>query len=105
MKKPLIMFDKTEVIAYATIVGEMNKKSQKLLNLTPDNFTKISFVPYKERKLFKSVDSEKIVLTLRGYAKPVEYTKKEHSHYYNDYKTSFEKFAKDNGIVLLDETK
>ena len=51
------------------------------------------------------MDSEKIVLTLRGYANPVEYTKKDHSHYYNDYKASFEKFAKDNGIVLLDETK
>ena len=44
MKKPRIMFDKTEVIAYATIIGEMNKKSQKLLNLTPDKFSKISFV-------------------------------------------------------------
>ena len=105
MKKPLIMFDKTEVIAYATIVGEMKKKSQKLLNITPDRITRISFVSCKERKLFKIVDSEKIVLTLRGYANPVEYTKKDHSHYYNDYKASFEKFAKDNGIVLLDETK
>ena len=105
MKKPRIMFDKTEVIAYATIIGEMNKKSQKLLNLTPDKFSKISFVPCKEKKLFKSVDSEKIVLNLRGYARPVEYTKKENISYFETYKKNFEKFAKDNGITFSDETR
>ena len=33
MAKPKIMFDKTEIVANATVVGEMNKKSQKILRL------------------------------------------------------------------------
>lgn len=105
MKKPRIMFDKTEIVASAIIVGEMNKKKQKLLNLTPDSFSKISIVPCKERKLFKMVDSEKIVLNLRSYANPVEYTKKDNAEYFESYKQNFEKFAKDNGVSFFDETK
>lgn len=105
MAKPKIMFDKTEIIANATVVGEMNKKSQKLLRLSADKFSQISFVPCKERKLFKKIDSEKIVLNLRGFARPVEYTKKDNAAFFESYKESFVKFAKDNGVSLVDEIK
>lgn len=104
IKKPIIMFDKTEVVMLATIVGDMKKKSHRLLNLTYDKFTKIAFVQCKERKLFKTVDSEKIVLTVKGYAKPIEYSKKENSAHYQEYKKGFEKFASDNTITFVDET-
>ena len=105
MAKPKIMFDKTEIVANATVVGEMNKKKQRLLRLSADSFSQISFVPCKERKLFKKVDSEKIVLHLRGYARPVEYTKNSNEAFFESYKQSFLKFAKDNGVMLVDETK
>jgi len=105
MARPKIMFDKTEIVANATVVGEMNKKSQKLLRLSAESFSQISFVPCKERKLFKLVDSEKIVLNLRGYARPVEYSKKDNAAFFESYKQSFVKFAKDNGIALIDGTK
>ncbi|MBQ7006716.1 MAG: hypothetical protein IJN59_02685 [Oscillospiraceae bacterium] len=105
IKKPIIMFDKTEVVMLATIVGEMKKKSHKVLNLTYDKFTKIAFVPCKEKKLFKTVDSEKIVLTVKGYARPIEFSKKEHHVHYDNYKKNFEKFAKNNMISFVDETQ
>ncbi len=105
MAKSKIMFDKTEIVANATVVGEMNKKSQKILRLSSDSFSKISFVPCKERKLFKAYDSEKIVLSLRGYARPVEYTKKANAAFYESYKESFIKFSRDNNITLEDLTK
>ena len=103
--KKSIFFDKTEIVANATVVGEMNKKSQKLLRLSADKFSQISFVPCKERKLFKKIDSEKIVLNLRGFARPVEYTKKDNAAFFESYKESFVKFAKDNGVLLTAETK
>ena len=105
MAKPKIMFDKTEIIANATVVGEMNKKSQKLLRLSADKFSQISFVKCTERKLFKKIVSEKIILNLRGVARPVEYTKKDNAAFFESYKESFVKFAKDNGVLLIDETK
>ena len=105
MKKPKIMFDKTEIIAYCTIIGDLNKKSYKLLNLTFDKFTKIEFVPCKAKKLFKTIDSEKIVLTVKGYAKPIEFYKKDNAEHFDSYKAGFEKFATDNKISFVDETK
>lgn len=105
MASPKIMFDKTEIVAKAIVVNETNKKKAKLLRLSADSFSKISFVPCKARKLFKKVDSEKIVLTLRGYARPVEYSKKTNAAFYDSYKDGFAKFAKDNNVMLDDQTK
>jgi len=105
MKKPKIMFDKTEIVANATVVGEMNKKSQRLLRLSGESFSQISFVKCKERKLFKQIPSEKIVLNIRGFLNPVEYTKKDNALFFESYKESFTKFAKDNNVMLIDETK
>ena len=105
MKKSKIMFDATEIIAKAVVIGEMNKKSMRLLRLSADNFSQISFVKCKERKLFRSVDSEKIVLSLRGYANPIEYTKKGNEAFFESYKENFVKFAKNNGVMLIDKTK
>ena len=93
MKKPRIMFDKTEVVAYATIVNDLNKKSRKLLNLTYDKFTKISVVKCTEKKLFRMLDSEKIVLNITGFARPIEFTKKDNEQFFDGYKASFKKFA------------
>ena len=105
MASPKIMFDKTEIVAKAIVVNETNKKKAKLLRLNADSFSKISFVPCKVRKLFKKVDSEKIVLNLRGYARPVEYSKKDNAAFYDSYKEGFAKFAKDNHVMFEDQTK
>ena len=105
MNKPKIMFDKTEIVANATVIGEMNKKSQRLLRLSAESFSQILFIPCTERKFFRKIDSEKIVLSLRNLARPVEYTKKDNAVFFESYKESFAKFAKDNGVLLIDETK
>ena len=104
MAKRKVMFDTTEVVAATVFKDEMGKETPKILNLTYDQFLKISFVPCEERKLFKTVPSEKIVLQLKKYGQPVEYTMMKNKEFYQEYKEGFRKFAQDNRIDLIDET-
>lgn len=104
MAKRKVMFDKTEVVAAAVMKDDMGKETPKILNLTYDQFLKISFVPCEEKKLFKTVPSEKIVLQLKKYAQPVEYPMLKNKEFYQEYKEGFRIFAKENRIDLIDET-
>lgn len=104
MAKRKIEFDTTEVVLATIFKNETGKKIPKILNLPYDQFMKISFVPCEERKLFKAVPSEKIVLKLKKYAQPVEFSMMQNKEFYHDYKEGFRKFAKDNRIDLVDET-
>lgn len=104
MAKRKVMFDKTEVVAANVAKDEMGKETPKIYHLTYDQFIKISFVPCEEKKLFKTVPSEKIVLQLKKYAYPLEYTLLKNKEYYQEYKEGFRTFAKENRIDLIDET-
>ena len=106
MAKRKIEFDTTEVVLATVFKDELGKETPKILNLPYDQFLKISFVPCEETKMFfKTVPSEKIVLQLKKYAQPIEYTKMKNKEFYDSYKEGFRKFATDNRIDLIDETK
>ena len=104
MAKRKIMFDKTEVVLATVFKDDLGKEVPKILNLSYDQFSKISFLPCEERKLFKTVPSEKIVLKLKKYADPIEYTMMKNKEFYQEYKDGFRRFAADNRIDLVDET-
>ncbi len=104
MAKRKIEFDTTEVVLATVFKNETGKETPKILNLSYDQFMKISFVPCEERKLFKSVPSEKIVLKVKKYAQPIEYSMMKNKEFYQSYKEGFRKFAQDNRIDLIDET-
>jgi len=108
MKKRLIVFDTTEIVAVVNVKNEddpMKKKGNPvIMNLTYDQISKISFEPCIEKKMFKSIPSEKIVLKLKKMVQPVEYPKMENKEFYEEYKEGFREFAKQNRIELLDET-
>ncbi|MBE7041994.1 MAG: hypothetical protein E7399_00665 [Ruminococcaceae bacterium] len=105
MAKKKIEFDSTEVVLATVFKNDLGKETPKILNLPYDQFLKISFEPCEERKLFKNIPSEKIVLKLKKYAQPVEYTMMKNKEFYQEYKEGFRKFAQDNRIDLIDETK
>lgn len=106
MAKRMITFDTTEVVAMVEIPGdgEFKKAQTRIMSMTYDKFTKISFVPCKERKLFKLVPSEKIVIKLKAMRQPIEFTKMKNKEFYEEYKEGFRIFAKQNRIDLIDET-
>ncbi len=105
MAKRKIEFDTTEVVLATVFKNDMGKEIPKILNLPYDQFLKIFFVPCEERKLFKAVPSEKIVLQIKKYAQPIEFTMMKNKEFYQDYKEGFRKFAEYNRIDLIDETK
>ncbi len=104
MAKRKIMFDKTEIVAASVIRDDMGKETPKIFHLTYDQFLKISFIPCEEKKLFKTVPSEKIVLQLKQFSQPLEYTMLKNKDFFQEYKDGFRSFAKENRIDFIDET-
>jgi len=109
MAKSKIVFDTTEVVAEVEIilgdVGEPKKKKIEIMHIIYDQFVKISFEKCTERKWFKKVDSEKILLKLKSRREPVEFTKMKNKDFWEEYKEGFRVFAEKNRIELIDETK
>jgi len=106
MAKRMITFDTTEIVAMVEIPGdgEFKKAQTRIMSMTYDKFSKISFVPCTERKLFKAVPSEKIVIKLKAMRQPIEFTKLKNKEFYEEYKEGFREFARKNRIDLVDET-
>ena len=104
MAKRKIAFDETEVILSVVFKNELGKEKAKIIHATYDQFLKISFEKIEERKLFKAVPSEKIVIKLKKYKDALEFTKMKNKEFYDEYKSNFRTFAKNNRIELIDET-
>ena len=104
MAKREIVFDTTEIVAVVPVKGEFMKAAPQIMHITYDQFTKITFEPCTEKKLFKSVPSEQIVLRIKKRMDPIVYTKMKHKEYFEEYKESFRTFAQKNRIDLVDET-
>ena len=85
MTKRKIAFDETEVIMATVLKLEFGKEKAKIINATYDQFSKISIVPIEERKLFKMVPSEKIVIKLKKFGQDFEYTKMQNKEFYDEY--------------------
>ncbi len=88
--------DKTEINAvYSDKKGNFSR-----ISLTYDKVVSISFDRCEERRLFKSVPSEKITLRVRGMLEPIEYYKLKEGANFESYKRDFERFAHDNRITF-----
>lgn len=98
MSSEKIYFDKTEIVCFVA-----TKKKYVTVNLTYDKFIRISLEKCKELNWFKLVDSEKLVMKIRGREKPIEYTKLQNKKHWQHYVDGLKKFAKDNNIRFDDE--
>lgn len=93
--KSKISFDKTEIV-----VTDTTGKQVQMLNLTYDKIISIQFEKCTARKLFKNIDSEKIIMKVRNRLDPIEFYKYKEGAFFDEYKAGLEKFAKDNRISL-----
>jgi hypothetical protein len=90
-----IICDKTEVI-----LNYLDDKKYKVINLTYDQITRISFEACKEFSLFHWVPSEKITIVTKKVENSIVYTKLKHKNLFEEYKKELARFAKDNRITF-----
>lgn len=108
MAKADILFDKTEFVL------RMADKQAMTMNVRADQITTITIQPTKAKKLFKQVDSEVIILKMKGgmggpgggsdgmpLLKEAFEAKEKGS--WDKAKAQMLKFAKDNNITLHEE--
>ncbi len=99
MAKEKILFDKTELVC-----GVVFGTSASVINLKYSDIINIKFIPTPEKKLFKTVMSERIEIKCKNQQFPIVYLKSQEKKYWDKYKAGLIKFAKDNRITLEDET-
>lgn len=99
-----MLFDKTEIICVFDY-KEGLKKNIKKAALTYDNIQSVAIKPCRERKGFKVVDSERIMIRSNKLLRPIEYYKFKEKNFFEDYKAGLRKFCKDNRITLYDEVE
>ncbi len=99
MAKEKILFDKTELVC-----GIVFGSSASVVNLKYSDIISIKFIPTPEKKLFKTVMSERIEIKCKNQAYPIVYLKSQEKKFWENYKDGLRKFAKDNRITLEDET-
>ncbi len=94
-----ITFDKTEIV-----LGFPAGKRFVVLNVSYDNIQRIQFDSIMELKLLRRVASEKITITTSKREQPIAYTKLKHEKFWDDYKSGFATFSKNNHITFADNT-
>jgi hypothetical protein len=110
MPKADILFDKTEFVL------RMADKQAMTMNIRADQITTITFQPTMEKKLFKKVESEVMIITMKGGAggpgggsggMPITKSSLENKEKgsWEKAKKNMLKFAKDNNITLHEETE
>jgi hypothetical protein len=110
MAKADILFDKTEFVL------RMADKQAMTMNIRADQITTITFQPTMQKKLFKKVPSEVMILKLKGGAgggpggggadgMPVtkEALENKEKGSWDKAKAQMLKFAKDNNITVHEE--
>ena len=105
MPKADILFDKTEFVL------RMADKQAMTMNIRADQITTVTIQPMKVKKFFKSVDSEVILVKMKGGAGPgggeMPITKdsleSKEKGSYEKAKAAMLKFVKDNNITLHEE--
>lgn len=102
MKKQRVIFDKTEVIMVYDVLTNPFKKGISKKALTYDKIQSISIEKCNVKRLFKTVDSERILIRAAGMTESIIYFKSVEKDYFDEYKAGFRKFAKANRITLYD---
>ena len=101
MAKNHLLCDKT-VIIVTVLMGNQWRN----VNLTADKIKRIQFDKCKERAFpFKKVDSEKITIEYSPSEIPIVIYKGKEKKFLETYKTQLEKFARDNHLTFVDNTK
>jgi hypothetical protein len=101
MAKSRIVCDKTELVVTATINNQMQN-----LNIPAEKIRRIQFDKCQEKiSLFKKGDSEKITIETTSIAEPITFYKMKEKEHFESYKEQLEKFAKENRISFVDNTK
>ena len=104
MDKANILFDKTEIII------QIAAKNAMSINMRAEDIMSITFQPTKERKLFKVLDSEVILIKPKKRPVPIAITKgmiecNKKASSWESIMTNMEKFAKDNKISTAHEAE
>ena len=99
MAKKHILVDKTELV----LMVEQNNKFA-VVNLTNEQISRIQIDTFKERRLFRQDDSEKISIFSRKSIEPYVFKKRKESAYWDEYKQKLTKFAQDNYLTFADNT-
>ena len=101
--KANVLFDKTEIII------QMSAKQAMSIPIRAEDVVSISFHPFQEKKLFKTIESEVILIKPKKFPMPmvisklmIETNKKASS--WDSIKAGMEKFAKDNKISMSHES-
>lgn len=88
-----ILYDKTEIVFV-----DLSGKKAKVHNLTYDKIVSIQFDNTTVRKLFKSVPSEKLSISIRTQEAPLVLYQVDEKPFWDEYKANLTKFAKDNRV-------
>jgi hypothetical protein len=101
MAKNHLICDKTEIIV-TVLMGNQWKN----VNITADKIKRIQFDKCRERAgLFRTVDSEKISIEFSPAPAPIVLFRQKEKKFFDGYKTQLEKFAKDNHLTFVDNTR
>ena len=90
-----ILVDKTELVLIVP-----SKNSVSVVNLTYDQIVSITIEKYTERSLFRSFESERILIKSRKADAPYVYNMNKEKQHFNTYKASLIEFAKRNHVSL-----
>lgn len=101
MAKNHLICDKTEIIV-TVLMGNQWRN----VNVTADKIKRIQFDKCKEKVgLFKMGDSEKISVETSGSPMPLVIFRQKEKQFFDGYKEQLEKFAKNNHLTFIDNTK
>jgi len=101
MAKNHLLCDKTEIIV-TVLMGNQWRN----INITADKIKRIQFDKCKEKvSLFKMGDSERISIETSFSPMPIMIFKQKEKQFFDSYKEQLEKFAKNNRLTFVDNTK
>ena len=104
MAREHINIDKKELVLIAKVAqgNGMNRGNVVVVvNLVYDQIDNITFEKYTEKSLFRSYESEKIIIKTKKTGDPLYiFKKKDEKEHFESYKAGLTKFAKDNRVPL-----
>jgi hypothetical protein len=101
MAKNHLICDKTEIIVTVLMGNQWRNVS-----ITADKIKRIQYDKCTEKvSLFKTGDSEKISIEFSPSPMPVVIFKQKEKEFFDSYKEQLEKFAKNNHLTFVDNTK